>query len=198
MSRSQQRIGCRGRARWVTAARQAVTLVLGMLMAGDAAAQPPVPSHAIAFPPPLSHGLNAPVALLPVNLVVPNSILPLARSMWLRSPTFRRQCRRLSEHPEIVVQFEFTARVERGAGRTWVQRHPEAITAAVEIGFRDPNSYIELIAHELEHVLEQLDGTDLTALARLGVNGVVRENHGHYDTMRACAIGRTVARENHP
>ncbi len=89
-----------------------------MLIAGQAAAQPPDPSHAVGFPPPLSHGLNAPVALLPVNLVVPNSILPLARSMWLRSPTFRRQCHRLSEHPEIVVQFEFTARVERGSGRT--------------------------------------------------------------------------------
>src|SRR3954452_5382410 len=118
MSPSQQRNRFRGRTRWATAARQATSLVLGMLTAGEAAAQPPVPSHAIAFPPPLSYGLNAPAAFLPVNLVVPNSILPLARSMWLRSPTFRRQCRRLSEHPEMVVQFEFTARVERGAGRT--------------------------------------------------------------------------------
>jgi hypothetical protein len=196
MSPRQQRTGCR-HARWAAAARRAVAVVLEILIAGGAAAQPPDPSLAVGLPPPASDGLNAAAAPLPVNLVVPNSIVPIVWSMWLRSPTFRRQCLRLAEHPEIVVQFELTSQVERGSGRTRLKRRPSGIAAAVQIGFGDPHSYVELIAHELEHVLEQLDGTNLPVLERLGVDGVVREKHDHYDTMRARSIGRAVARESH-
>ena len=109
--------------------------------------------------------------------------------------TSRRQCLRLSEHPEAFVQFELTSLVERGSGRTRLKRRPGGMAAAVRIGFGDPYPYVELIAHELEHVLEQLDGTDLPLLERLGVDGLVREKHDHYDTMRARFIGRAVARE---
>jgi Tol biopolymer transport system component len=51
----------------------------------------------------------------------------------------------------------------------------------------------ELIAHELEHILEQLDGVDLQAQAGNGV--VWKSGDGDFETRRAIEAGRRVARE---
>ena len=51
----------------------------------------------------------------------------------------------------------------------------------------------ELIAHELEHILEQLDGVDLQAQAGNGV--VWKAGDGAFETRRAIEAGRRVARE---
>jgi Tol biopolymer transport system component len=56
--------------------------------------------------------------------------------------------------------------------------------------FDDP---VELIAHELEHVIEQLDGIDLEAHARTGT--VSKREDGAFETRRAIEIGKRVARE---
>ena len=66
--------------------------------------------------------------------------------------------------------------------------------ASVQIEMRDPARYVEYLAHELEHVLEQLDGTDRERLARQHVDGVVNVG-GVYETARARSVGRAVARE---
>jgi hypothetical protein len=64
----------------------------------------------------------------------------------------------------------------------------------VQIELRTPTLYVEHIAHEVEHVLERLDGTDLPKLARQRLDGVV-DLDGVYETARAQAVGRRVARE---
>jgi Tol biopolymer transport system component len=51
----------------------------------------------------------------------------------------------------------------------------------------------ELIAHELEHILEQLDGVDLQAQA--GNDAVWKADDGAFETRRAIEAGRRVARE---
>ena len=51
----------------------------------------------------------------------------------------------------------------------------------------------EFIAHELEHILEQLDGVDLQAQAGNGV--VWKAGDGAFETRRAIEAGRRVARE---
>ena len=57
--------------------------------------------------------------------------------------------------------------------------------------------YVEYIAHELEHVLEAVDGTDLPRLSRQRVDGVINLG-GSYETARAQSVGRLVAREVMP
>ncbi len=64
----------------------------------------------------------------------------------------------------------------------------------MEIELRKPELYIEHIAHELEHALEQVDGTDLARLARQGLDGVMNFG-GSFETARARAVGRIVAQE---
>jgi Tol biopolymer transport system component len=56
--------------------------------------------------------------------------------------------------------------------------------------FEDP---IELIAHEIEHVIEQLEGIDLGA--RAGTGNVWKRDDGAFETRRAIEVGWRVARE---
>ena len=132
---------------------------------------------------------------LPTNLIVPDVIGPLVGSMWRKSPTFRRQCARLAEHPDVIVRLEFAWAVRGTKGaRSLIKRHHGGLTAVLEIEMRKPALYLEHIAHELEHVLEYVDGTDLPRLAHQGLDGVVNRG-GRYETARAQSVGRTVARE---
>ena len=58
----------------------------------------------------------------------------------------------------------------------------------------------ELVAHELEHVVEQLDRVDLPRRATAAASGVTRGPRGalfpeYFETERARQIGRRVAGE---
>ncbi len=54
-------------------------------------------------------------------------------------------------------------------------------------------SSLMLLAHELEHLIEQLERTDLAALARTGA--AHRGRDGAFETRRAISAGRRVAGE---
>ncbi len=54
---------------------------------------------------------------------------------------------------------------------------------------------IELIAHEVEHIIEQLDGLDLARLARLAPVTVWATGDQRFETQRATQMGRLVAAE---
>jgi hypothetical protein len=115
--------------------------------------------------------------------------------MWRQSLTFRRQCAKLAEHPPVTVSIDLAVGVRNTSGaRATVQRRGARLEVAIHVDLRRPERFVEHVAHELEHVLEQLDGTDLPRLARQGVEGVVLEA-ARYETARARAIGRAVARE---
>ena len=55
----------------------------------------------------------------------------------------------------------------------------------------------ELIAHEFEHIIEQLDGVDLAAHAAQRHTGVTAIGHRHdiFETMRAKRAGLKVVSE---
>jgi hypothetical protein len=135
---------------------------------------------------------------LPANVTIADGYLVWARSMLLRSPTFRRQCARLAaaRHLSVTVQPALLP----GGGRpdqavTRITFGPDgSIQAEVNIGsMGDP---LELVPHEFEHVLEQLDGVDLVSMAGRRDTGVRGRRDGEpFETERAIAVGRQVARE---
>ena len=190
------------RARWNTAVlaivwrRAAQILLLGAITSGPAGAQPfdrDPHTEALRLS---SRGVPAPSreSPIPTNLMVPEIVRPLVTSMYRRSPTFRRQCARLAEHQEVIVRIELEIGVRYGHARSRLERDQGGLNAVVQIELRAPALYVEFIAHELEHVLEQLDGMDLGRLARQGLDGVV-DGEGAYETARARSVGRLVARE---
>ena len=69
------------------------------------------------------------------------------------------------------------------------------MTATVVIG--QATDIVELIAHEIEHIIEQLDEIDLASKATVPHSGVKALDHDGpvFETVRARVIGVRVAQE---
>ena len=132
-------------------------------------------------------------------LQIEKALEPIVREMCRRSATFRRQLIRLADAPGLVVtvairRVRTSSHVE--ATTRLAREHGLLSRAEVEIARADTASLVELIAHELEHVLEQLDDVNLTRLAQgPGVRSNGHERGRSFETARAKQIGLDVAAE---
>jgi hypothetical protein len=132
--------------------------------------------------------------IVPSNIVAPQSYRALMQRMLQRSFVFRRQCQRIANRPDLVVR---VASTEAGSpltrARTNIAKQSDGtLLAMVHLGARE--DYVELIAHEFEHIVEQLDGVDLAARSRLGSTGVSRASFeaNAFETERAKRVGMMV------
>ena len=114
----------------------------------------------------------------------------LVAGMWRDSPTFKRQCLRLAAEPTLTVTLSFDA-LGRSSARaaTWMSFKSGALRRANVVLFSIADA-TELIAHEIEHVIEQLDGIALT-----GECGRITGHSGRIETCRAAEAGKQVASE---
>jgi Tol biopolymer transport system component len=114
----------------------------------------------------------------------------LVAGMWRDSPTFKRQCLRLAAEPTLTVTLSFDA-LGRSSARaaTWMSFKSGALRRADVVLFSIADA-TELIAHEIEHVIEQLDGIALT-----GECGRITGHSGRIETCRAAEAGKQVASE---
>jgi hypothetical protein len=169
-----------------------LVLHLGAVLAiPAAAASQPLAGDRPSFPEPSpARDLSG----LAQNLDVDQTLLPVLRAMWERSRTFRSQCARI-EHTQstLVLRWGRAAQLRRSGARA------EIVTlngrARAEIVVSRELVYSELVAalaHEFEHIVEQLDGVRLTGRAQAGVT---RGRDGTFETARATRIGQTVADE---
>jgi hypothetical protein len=137
---------------------------------------------------------DAPAPSLPDSIALPPGLEPLVRSWLEHSPAFRRQCRELAAAPRLRATVRVTARPAGSTFRaitSFRQNRSGELVAQIEI--RSAPDMTELLAHELEHVLEQLEGLDLDALAEGG--GARRVSDGAFETARAVQAGHRVAAE---
>lgn len=137
---------------------------------------------------------DAPAPALPSTIAIEPGMQPIVRSALEHSPTFRQQCRILEAAPALAATVRVTTRTpgasERAVAR--MHRHPSgALEATIEI--RGTENLIELLGHEFEHVIEQLDGVNLPALASAGEARRLRD--GAFETRRAIAAGERVSNE---
>ena len=137
---------------------------------------------------------DPPVASLPPNLISVAVLRPALEKMRQSSPIFRRQCRRLAGASHLRVNLlleELSRRPSHRARAAMEYRSGLLVSVTIHLtGFDEP---VELIAHEIEHVIEQLDGVDLEAHARTGI--VWKREDGAFETRRAIEVGRRVSRE---
>ena len=132
-------------------------------------------------------------AALPSNLSTAPVFEPYLDRMLLMSPTFRSQCKRLGAAPvKVHVWLEDPQRRPSFSARTVFERRKGVVVAANVFLFPSLNA-VELIAHEIEHVLEQLDGVDLET--QVGSGSVWKRGDGAFETRRAMEAGLRVARE---
>ncbi len=155
---------------------------LGLAAAAPAFSQPaPVPPEG---------------SLVPVNLSASSQLRDTIGVISSRSPTFRRQCSFIAATRHLAIRIrEAGPRGDRPyAARTIIRRHQfGAITADVEL--HTPFDPAEIIAHEFEHVIEQVQGLNLRLLSFVVGSGVVRSDDGSFETRRAVIAGHRVARE---
>jgi len=131
------------------------------------------------------------------NFRVDETLQPLISALLARSATFRRQWEAVNGSPLIRVRVLSTVRMHDDSGaraRSQISRYAcGSLRATIEIPGGTEIS--ELLPHELEHVIEQLEGLDLRALASRGDDGVAEIRPGVYETARARAVGLQVLRE---
>lgn len=135
---------------------------------------------------------------LPANLVVSDMYRPLVESMLRDSPTFRRQCMRIGAEPALTVHLVITPsrRMYGVRAMTRLTRDAKGRLAAV-VELTSSSDTMELIAHEFEHVIEQLDGVDLAARAARRDTGVtsIGPLENVFETTRAQRTGLKVVSE---
>jgi hypothetical protein len=133
------------------------------------------------------------IARWPCRLIVKPTLLGVMEDGWERSPTLRRQCRELADAGSVVV-LEWTTTLDsqsRASTRIGTDRTG---TVVAMVSVPPVSRAIELLAHELEHVLERTRGVDLAAESRRPGSGVWKA-FGGFETQRAIDVGRRVASE---
>ena len=131
---------------------------------------------------------------IPSNVDVPRDLERVLTRIHDRSPAFRAQCERIARADNLRVRVRIDTSIpSRCRAFTVVQRRGHEIHADVHL---PPSAALtELVGHEFEHVIEQIEGLDLRRLARVKRSGVHEVEGGVFETDRAQAAGRVVAAE---
>jgi len=130
----------------------------------------------------------------PSNLVIPASHRELVRAMWGQSGTFRRQCQRIGRARTLTVNVH-TFRQTRTADAITRLVHRPGSGLVADLYLAQLDRIVELLAHELEHIIERLEGIDVGQLSRRVPHLVWSTADGSYETRRAIHSGQTVASE---
>ena len=111
-----------------------------------------------------------------------------------RSPTFKTQCDRIAAAPHLRVRIQVEPQMPNYCRAfTEIRRVGRQLRADVHLPPAADHS--ELIAHEFEHLIEQLDGLDLRQLSRVRGSGVREIERELFESDRAVAAGRLAASE---
>lgn len=148
---------------------------------------------------PYREGVPFPSADL-VGMLHPKSDVPpvlrgVLQEMWRGSATFRRQWVRVAEaRVRIIVTIDPLCKMNGAHALSEISRKSD-LAVRVSLGVIG-RATIEHLAHELEHVLEQLDEVDLEDAVKHHVHGAsVRGRWALFETRRATVVGKLVASE---
>jgi hypothetical protein len=127
----------------------------------------------------------------PCRLIVKPTLLGVVEGGWQRSETLRRQCETLAG-AQAVVMLEWDRPASAWHARTRIGRQDGVVVAVVAIPPVD--DAIRLVAHELQHVIEQIEGIDYEAEAKRPQSGVW-STLGGFETQAAIDAGGSVWKE---
>lgn len=133
---------------------------------------------------------------LPQNISAPKMLRPLLEKIFLASPTFRRQCEEIdrARHVKIYIRL-LRAHHNKGYRAISNVKRYEGGLLEIRMELLVPNDLVELIGHEFEHVLEQIEQIDLEAKIFSNVSDTSRNHDGSFETDRAIEAGRKVRME---
>ena len=118
----------------------------------------------------------------------------IAAQLQRHSPTFRKQCERIAAARHLRVEVRISTTIpSRCVAFTAIKRSGREVRATVHL---PPTSALQqMMAHEFEHLIEQIEGVNLRALSRTPRSGVWAVDRDVYETDRAIAAGKIVEDE---
>jgi hypothetical protein len=133
---------------------------------------------------------------LPDNIELPRDLERILARVYRGSATFRAQCDRIGAAGGTL---SVNVRLDTGIPSsyqafTMIGRRGHALRADVHL-LPAAIAIAELVGHEFEHILEQLDGLNLRMLSNVRGSGVRESSFDVYETTRAQRVGRIVAAE---
>jgi hypothetical protein len=134
---------------------------------------------------------------IPPKFYVPDSLESRFVDLWQRSPTFRGQCRIIAG-AGVVVVIEIAppaALVLRGV-HAWssIVKSERGLVRFARVRLANDGRWSLHLPHELEHIVEQIEGIDLDREARRSGQVWVVAG-GAYETLRAKRVAEQVRRE---
>jgi hypothetical protein len=147
--------------------------------------------------PAVAEAPDHPCRALPPTIQVSPSLRPIVMELLRRSPTFARQCGAIAAARRVRVTITIvppSELVRTARARATIDSHTHGLIRA-RIEVPAAADFAELLPHEFEHVIEQMEGVDLTALSAAGGGGVFEVAPGVFETRRAREAGRAAARE---
>jgi hypothetical protein len=132
---------------------------------------------------------------LPANIDLPRDLERMLTKIYRASATFRGQCDRIAAAGTLSVNVRLDTNIPSSCmAFTRFQKKGRAVYADVHL---PPSAKLmaQLVGHEFEHIVEQLDGLDLPILSRVRKSGVYQTSFEVYESTRAQRVGRSVALE---
>jgi hypothetical protein len=170
-----------------------VIIIAGALSTLSLLSPTTLPYHRIGGTPSTSI-CDAAAPRLPASVTIQPGLEAVVQWTLENSPTFRQQCRTLEAAPHVTASVQITTRSPGSTERaltTMRRDRSGAIDARIEI--RSGGDLTELLGHELEHVIEQVDGVNLERLESAGQ--AHRLGNGSFETRRAIVAGQRVSGE---
>src|SRR5689334_21957403 len=111
-----------------------------------------------------------PAALIPFNMHVNPVLVQIVTTLLASSPAFAAQCAQIADARFVRITINpvmSSSTTSRGSARTAMRRFSAgALLAVVDMPVPlTMGEYAELFGHELEHVIEQIEGVDLQAMS---------------------------------
>ena len=136
---------------------------------------------------------------LPANITVAASLLPIVEDALRVSATLRELCDQIGRVRRVRVRIdldapEFPAPGAVTRAHTKIRRYEAGLIIA-DVHLWSLRDAAELVAHELEHVLEFAEGIDYRSRAVRDPHGVRTTAPNTFETARALRAGRAVANE---
>jgi hypothetical protein len=131
------------------------------------------------------------------NIFLPEALRPILADALDKSPTLRRQFDQIASAHRVLVYVHLGEPPEDAHVRatSTIRRYTSGLLlATIEIPAATTEP-VELLSHEFEHVIEQIEHVDLRALAAADSHAAWRRGDGAFETLRAQRIGATTAAE---
>jgi hypothetical protein len=131
----------------------------------------------------------------PANLETSPALIRYFMSLVPKSATLRRQCAAIADAPDVRVVLRYAPRPPASLrAHSTIERHQGRLVRVI-IEIPVSGDFAELLAHELEHTVEAIEGLDVRSQANVGGSGVSQLVDGVYETARAQRVGRLAHEE---